>query len=257
LRPDEPVIISTAVNGTLRLQLNRPAARNAINWTMRRELHRLLTDAAQDASLRLIVLAGDNRAFCAGGDVKEMGTGPADTSAKLMMASAITSTIASMAAPVVAEVRGYASGAGFGLALACDIILVDETAVFQSPFVSRGLVPDMGTTYRLSRQVGVHKAREILLSGRDVSAEEAVALGLAAALWPGERFRVAAEEYEARLATSSREAIALTKNLVNHAPEWDFATAAEMERLAQLRAVSSDEHRSYLSAIRDGRGARG
>ena len=115
----DPVLV-TSSDGVLRLQLNRPEARNAINWAVRRRLHRTLDDACRDHSVKVVVIAGDDRAFCSGGDIKEMGGGDQDTSDKLIMMKAISASIADMAKPVVAEVRGYAAGAGFGLALTCD-----------------------------------------------------------------------------------------------------------------------------------------
>ena len=159
-----PALLTELRDGILRLTFNRPRARNAINWEVRRALLAQLDSASRDHAVRVVVLAGDEKAFCAGGDVKEMGNGSRDTSDKLVIAKSINTLIADMDKPVVAEVRGYASGAGFGLALACDILLADDTAVFQSSFIQRGLVPDMGTTYWLVRQVGLHRAKEIIFT---------------------------------------------------------------------------------------------
>lgn len=250
-----PLIATRDDAGVLRLQLNRPRARNAINWALRRELLRVLRETALDPDVRAVVIAGDEQAFCAGGDVKEMGNGVADTSAKLVLAKAIVEAITGMPQPVVAEVRSFASGAGFGLALACDLVLVDETAVFQSVFVTRGLVPDLGTSYLLTRAVGVHRAKEIILTGRDVPAAEAVALGIAARMWPAAEFRQGVDAIVAALAASSATAIGLSKRLVDGAPGWDLATAMDHERLSQLVAAGSDEHRAYLDAVKAGAGA--
>jgi 2-(1,2-epoxy-1,2-dihydrophenyl)acetyl-CoA isomerase len=250
-----PLIVTRDDAGVLRLQLNRPKARNAINWALRRELVRVLRETALDPDVRAVVIAGDERAFCAGGDVKEMGNGTADTSAKLVLAKVIVETITGMPQPVVAEVRGFASGAGFGLALACDVLLVDETAVFQSAFVTRGLVPDFGTSYLLTRAVGVPKAKEIILSGRDVTAAEAVQLGIAARMFPSADLRAGVDAVVAGLAASSLTALGLSKRLVDGAPGRDLSTALDHERLSQLIAAASDEHAAYLAAVKAGAGA--
>ena len=251
------LLVSTSSSGVRRLRLNRPQARNAINWVLRRQLRSELEAAGLDDGVRVVVLSGDDRAFCAGGDVKEMGNGARDTSAKLSMAATINHLIAEMDKPVVAEVRGFASGAGFGLATACDFVLVDDTAVFQSAFISRGLVPDMGTTYWLARQVGLHRAKEIVLTGRSVDAAEAHALGIAARLWSSAEFRTEADAFAEALAASSVRAIGLTKRLLNRAFETDLATALDLERLSQLQASASDEHLTYLAALSAGGAASG
>ena len=248
----DPPLLVEAVEGVLRVRLNRPRARNAINWAMRRELLRVLSEAAEDPAVRVVVLSGDERAFCAGGDVREMGNGVQDTSAKLLAAGDILRVITTMPKVVVAEVRGFASGAGFGLALACDVLLADKTAVFQAAFVPRGLVPDFGTAWTLARQVGRHKAMEIVLSGRDVGVDEAVALGLVADAWPSSSFREQADAYERKLVSRSPTAVGLAKAMVDGAQARDRATALEVERISQLLAASSAEHLAYLDAVRAG-----
>ena len=258
-QPDDenPVLLESFSDGVLRLQLNRPEARNAINWRLRRHLHRVLDDASRNHDVRVVVLAGDDRAFCAGGDVKEMGGGDQDTSDKLIMMKSISQSIADMAKPVVAEVRGFASGAGFGLALTCDLVLADDTAVFASTFIRLGLVPDLGTTYWLARQVGLHRAKEIILTGRPIPAEEGLALGFVARLWPREEFRGQADRLIAELAAQPAAGMGLTKPMLNRTFETDLSAAMDAERLAQMAAIGSEEHLAYLEALHAGASAGG
>jgi 2-(1,2-epoxy-1,2-dihydrophenyl)acetyl-CoA isomerase len=255
--PPPPALVESRADGILRLTFNRPHARNAINWEVRRSLLAALDAASRDHDVRVVVLAGDERAFCAGGDVKEMGNGPLDTSDKLVIAKSINQLIADMDKPVVAEVRGYASGAGFGLALACDIVLTDDTAVFQSSFIQRGLVPDMGTTYWLVRQVGLHRAKEIIFTGRSIDAAEGRSLGFVSRTWAASEFREQADEFERRLAEQPLVGLGLTKHMLNRAMENDLSAALDAERVGQLTATTSPEHLSYLEAVRAGAGARG
>ena len=254
---DAPALLSDLRDGILRLTFNRPRARNAINWELRRSLIAQLEAASRDHAVRVVVLAGDEKAFCAGGDVKEMGNGSRDTSDKLVIAKAINQLIADMDKPVVAEVRGYASGAGFGLALACDIVLADDTAVFQSSFIQRGLVPDMGTTYWLVRQVGLHRAKEIIFTGRSIDAAEGQALGFVSRRWPAATFRDEADALESSLAAQPMTGLGLTKHMLNRSLETDLSAAMDAERVGQLMASTSDEHLAYLAAVKAGAGARG
>ena len=251
---EEPLLVQFA-DGVLRIQLNRLKARNAINWAMRRELHRVLDEASRDTAVRVVVLAGDERAFCSGGDVKQMGGGDTDTSDKLIMMKAISETVTGMPKPVVAEVRGHAAGAGFGLALMCDLVLADETAIFTSTFIRIGLVPDLGLAYWLPRQVGLHRAKEIILTGRAIGAQEALALGLVARVWATETFRSRADEFIAMIAAQPAVGMALTKPLLNQTFETSLSDALDSERLAQITAAHSNEHQAYLVALRSGASA--
>jgi 2-(1,2-epoxy-1,2-dihydrophenyl)acetyl-CoA isomerase len=248
---EEPLLVSFA-DGVLRLQLNRPKARNAINWAMRRELHRVLGEASHDTAVRVVVLAGDERAFCSGGDVKQMGGGDTDTSDKLIMMKAISETVTGMPKPVVAEVRGHAAGAGFGLALMCDLVLADETAVFTSTFIRIGLVPDLGLAYWLPRQVGLHRAKEIILTGRAIGAQEALSLGLVARVWDTETFRAHADEFIGVLSAQAGAGMGLTKPLLNQTFENSLSSTLDSERLAQITAAHSHEHQAYLAGLRSG-----
>ncbi len=252
-----PALLREQRDGILRLTFNRPQARNAINWELRRSLLAELQASSRDHEIRVVVLAGDEKAFCSGGDVKEMGNGSRDTSEKLVIAKAINQLIADIDKPVVAEVRGYASGAGFGLALACDIVVADETAVFQSSFIQRGLVPDMGTTYWLVRQVGLHRAKEIIFTGRSIDAQEGQALGFVSRVWPASKFREEADALESMLARQPVTGLGLTKHMLNRSLESDLSAAMDAERVGQLTAANSDEHLAYLGEVRSGAGASG
>lgn len=238
----EAPLLTSHADGVLTIRLNRPRARNAINWEMRRLLRSALSEAAEDPEVAVVVLAGDDRAFCSGGDTKQMGRGQRDTLAKLDMAAVIVQTIATMPQPVVAAVRGHAAGAGFSLALACDLVVVDPSAVFTASFVERGLVPDMGGSFWLARQIGLHRAKDIFLSGRPVSAQEAFELGFAARLWPAETFDAELGALSAELAGRSTLAIGLLKRMLNRSFESNLLAALDAERLAQLAA--SDVHES-------------
>ncbi|GAC1324134.1 MAG: enoyl-CoA hydratase/isomerase family protein [Mycobacteriales bacterium] len=235
--------------GVLRLTLNRPEARNAINGELRRLLREALTVDAAAPEVRVVVLQGDSRAFCSGGDINEMG-GPSTVSGKLDEGRAIVEAISRLAKPVVAAVRGHASGAGFSLAMACDLVVADETAVFRSVFVKRGLIPDLGGTYWLARQVGLFRAKEIIFTGRAVGAQEAHDLGLVARLWSSTTFEGELAALSAELANGPTIAYGVAKQLLNRTFETDLSTALELERLGQALASGSEDHRTSIEAFK-------
>lgn len=242
---EQPLALDTR-DGVLTIRLDRPRARNAINRVMRREMRDVLQEAAVDPEVRVVVLRGDERAFCAGGDIKEMGNGSTDNGIKLALAKQIVTCVADMPQPVVAVVRGHAAGAGFSLALACDLVVADETATFTAPFAARGLVPDMGGTYWLLRQVGLHRAKDILLTGRPVTAQEAADLGFVSRLWAAAELEERLVELTRSLAATSPTALGLTKRLLNRAFENDLSAALDAEQAAQIQAADSAEARAGL-----------
>jgi len=236
-------------DGVLWLTLNRPHARNAMNHALRGQLmNRLAVDAA-DPDVRAVVIQGSENSFCAGGDIKEMGGEPAVVARKLREGRAIVESISSLPKPVIAGVRGFASGAGFSIALACDLIVADETAVFQSVFAHRGLIPDLGGTYWLARQVGLYRAKEIIFTGREVKAQEAADLGFVTGLWPRDEFPAELQALASRMAEGPTIAYGLAKRLLNRTFETDMSTALELEALGQSVTSGSQDHRDSIEAF--------
>lgn len=234
------------------LRLNRPKSLNAINGELRESLHAKLLDASADGEVRCVVLTGNGRAFCSGGDVKEMGDGKALTSArKLYRSKQVVEAIVNMDKPVIAGVNGAAVGAGMNLALACDLIVASESAVFSEVFSQRGLVPDMGGTYFLARQVGMYRAKELVFSGRAFSADEARELGIVSHVWPEEDFGTNLERYAEEIASSATVALGLAKRMINRSFETDLSTALELESFAQGIAGTTEDHRSSVEAFKN------
>jgi 2-(1,2-epoxy-1,2-dihydrophenyl)acetyl-CoA isomerase len=237
------------VDGVLRLTLDRPAKLNAINHDLRARLHRALTLDAAAPEVRVVLLTGAGRAFSAGGDVTEMATSTADTMAKLEAGRVIVEAMARLPKPVVAGVRGHAAGAGFSLALAADLVVADTTAVFRSVFVHRGLVPDMGATYWLARQVGLHRAKEIMLTGRPVGAREAHDLGIVTRLFGPDEFAAGLDGVAADLAQGPTVAYGATKRLLNVAFEHDLGAQLDAEALSQVMATTTQDHAESVAAF--------
>jgi 2-(1,2-epoxy-1,2-dihydrophenyl)acetyl-CoA isomerase len=238
--------------------LNRPAALNAFSGTMQRELAALIPQLAADDAVRSVILTGAGRAFCAGGDIKEM-EGPADARPlagrnKLhRMLTTVLMPLVRLEKPVIAAVNGAAVGAGMNLALAADIVLVAEPAVLSQAFVKVGLVPDTGGLYLLTRQVGLNRAKELCFTGRMLSAREALELGLVNRVLPANELMPAAIALARDLARGATAAIGLTKSLLNLAGTATLEEMAEFESYALAVALSTEDHREGVRAFREKR----
>jgi 2-(1,2-epoxy-1,2-dihydrophenyl)acetyl-CoA isomerase len=210
--------VETASDGVRTITLDRADKLNAVNGALASALVTALADAARDDAVRVVVITGAGRAFCAGLDLSSPPELPSATRAERLDPFAwVGKWVLSVLAcekPVIASVNGPAAGAGFGLALACDIRLVASSARMTAGYVRRGLSPDAGVSYFLPRHVGLARAADILLSGRDVESAEAERIGLAALVVPDAELQGATAAYAARLAAGAPIAHALTKRLL-------------------------------------------
>ncbi|MFL6110143.1 MAG: enoyl-CoA hydratase/isomerase family protein [Catenulispora sp.] len=231
------------------LTLDRPEALNAIDAAQRDRLISLLRRASADPQTRVVVLTATGRGFCTGADLRPKpgsasspAPGPGDVSRTIRDgAQALVAAVLDCEKPVIAAVNGIAAGIGAHLALACDLVIAAESATFIEIFARRGLVPDGGGAYLLTRLVGVHKAKELIYFADDVPAAEALALGLVNRVVPDAGLEKAAREWAERLAVGPTRAFALAKNLVNRALEVDRATAFREEADAvELNMATQD-----------------
>ena len=210
--------VATTPEGVRTITLDRPERLNAVNPALADALPRAVDDAAADDAVRVVVITGAGRGFCAGLDLAEPAALDAGSRAgrlePLAWVGRWVLALRRCEKPVIAAVNGAAAGAGFGLALAADLRLVADGATMTAGYVRRGLSPDAGVTYHLPRLVGASRAADIILTGRDVSAEEAGRIGLASAVLPAATFGAAVAEYASRLAGGPPVALALTKRLL-------------------------------------------
>ena len=237
--------IETTADGVRTITLDRPDRLNAVNPALADALPRAIDAAAADDAVRVVVITGAGRGFCSGLDLSEPPRLPDRTRVERLDPYAWVGrwVLAAIRCekPVIAAVNGAAAGAGFGLALAADIRLVAASAKLTAGYVRRGLSPDAGVSWLLPRLIGVSRATEIILSGRDLDADEAVRIGLAAASHPDTEFAQRVAEYAARLAAGPPLAHALTKRLL--LASVDTPLEAHLEReLAYIKTcfVSKD-----------------
>src|SRR4051812_34788568 len=212
------LLVETTTDGVRTITLNRADKLNAVNGALAASLTSAVADAAAEDMVRVVVATGAGRAFCAGLDLSEPPALPSTTRVERLDPYAWVGTwirtILSCEKPVIAAVNGPAAGAGFGLALACDVRVVAASARMTAGYVRRGLSPDAGVSWLLPRHVGLSRASDILLSGRDLDAAEAERIGLAAQVIPDATFADGVRELASRHASGPPIAQALTKRLL-------------------------------------------
>jgi len=237
--------------------LNRPEVRNAINDAMRSEFVAVLESIAKDDTVRAVVLTGQGKAFCAGGDIagmKERLKAPAGEVGfngwrRQGQVHKSVGLLHGMPKPVIAAVNGAAAGLGCDMALACDFIFASDAAMFTMSFVKRGLVSDGGGMYFLPRRVGLPKAKELIFTGRNVDAKEALAIGLADRVTASDRLVSDAAAWARELSQGSHVSIAFSKAILDRTFESSEEQVFALGREAQAVCYTTQEHRDSVEAF--------
>ena len=231
------------------ITLNRPDNMNAFNIVMLRELIAAFETVALDDEIRVVILTGEGRAFCAGADVKGvdelLGIVKEQEESKdiMKLVTRLVVAIRQASKPVVAALNGVAAGAGANFALACDIIIASAKARLAENFINIGLIPDGGGTFFLPERIGYQRAAEIFFTGKILSAQEALELGLYNCVVPPEELLEKAREFARELAEKPPKAIAAGKALLNR------------ETIPRLRGYLEDEatYQRSMAATQDAR----
>ncbi len=234
------------------LRLNRPKALNALSNGLRRELIDALGAFEADASIGAIVITGDERAFAAGADIKEMASASA---VDMLRQDSIGSfdRIQHIRKPIIAAVSGWCLGGGNELAMSCDMIVASETARFAQPEINLGVIPGAGGTQRLTRAVGKAIAMEMVLNNRTLTAAEALQYGLVNRVVPVERYLEEAVGLAAEIAARAPLAVRLGKEAVNHAFESTLAEGLADERRAFYFLFASADQKEGMAAFTEKR----
>lgn len=248
------MITSSALDGITTITLNRPEKLNAFSGTMREDLLAALRAADADAACRVVVLTGAGRAFSSGGDVEYMrglqSERNSDGLRKLLDAGRdVVLQIAGMCAPVIASINGVAAGAGCNLALACDYRIASQEAKLGETFVRIGLHPDWGGTWLLPRLVGPGRALELLATGRMVSADEALAIGMIDRVVAAADLAKETESLARSIAAGPPIAIAGIKRALRASERNDLRAQIELESGNQLDAFSSSDAGEGMAAF--------
>lgn len=249
--------------GVLTITLNRPDKLNAATDQLLSELADAFKKGARDSSVRAVILTGAGRGFCAGQDLASVQSRyEGDTPEPVSFGEHLRHTwnlvvqrMRGLEKPILAAVNGVAAGAGMSLVLACDLRYASEKASFVQAFVNIGLVPDSGSTWTLQRLVGPTRAMEMMITGRKVSAEEALAWGMLNATYPPEQLMDEVRAQALKLAAMPTRAIGLIKRAAEHAADSTLDEALEYEADMQELAGRTADHREGVRAFLEKRKA--
>ncbi len=234
--------------GTVLLRLNRPAVRNALNLALRRELAAIFAALSYRNDVRCIVISGDDKAFCAGPDLRDyVDATPTEIIERNL--HILWGAIAECPKPVIAAVNGYALGGGCELAMHADIIIAGQSATFGQPEVKIGLMPGGGATQRLTRAAGKFMAMKLLLTGQTISAAEAQAIGLVSSVVPDDQVLPEALRVAQGIAAQAPLAVRLIKEAVLESMNGSLDAGLRSERRAFQVIFSSADKSEGIRAF--------
>ena len=245
-------LLVTLQDGIKRITINRPERRNSVDLETVSMIRDAIGQSAEDGT-RVVILTGAGDSFCAGADlVATSERDIADFDVTKSLREGVNPTILAMRAlpvPIIARVHGHAVGVGCNYALACDIIVASEQALFGQVFVKIGLMPDGGGTFFLPRLVGYHKAFELMATGDIISAHDAYQLGMVNRIVPFAELDATVDALAARLARSPRVALAKIKAGLNRSAESDLAGALDFEAINQEACFHSTDFIEGVTAF--------
>src|SRR6476620_7499159 len=245
---DDVVLVERPAEAVALIRINRPAALNALNNEVSTLLVRHMTELSQEQGLRCLVITGNEKAFAAGADIREM----ADLSSIETIQRGtfkLWGAISGCPKPVIAAVSGFALGGGCELAMTCDIIIAGESARFGQPEVKIGIIPGGGGTQRLTRAVGKYKAMRYILTGDPFTAQEAYAMGLVSELAPDSEVEKRAITMAQQLAELTPLALLHAKEAVQAALETPISAGLGFETKAVQILFSTQDQREGMAAF--------
>jgi len=247
-------VLVERTEGVVTLRLNRPEKLNALNVELGRALAQALVHAGDDKTVRAIVLTGAGRAFCAGGDLQLLRDvrrrhATHELEGLLVAGKEICMAIATMPKPVIAAVNGAAAGGGMNLALAADVRIASEKAIFAESFAKIGLYPDFGGTYFLPRIVGRALAAELFYTAETLSAEDALRLGIVNRMFPADQFEGETRKFVEALATAPPLAMRDVKRTLLGDDRKALEAALDEEMRLQIHCFLSEDCLEGLNAF--------
>jgi 2-(1,2-epoxy-1,2-dihydrophenyl)acetyl-CoA isomerase len=242
-----PELLETASDRVATLTLNRPERLNALSSSILDGLLEALPRLGADADIGVVVLTGNGRGFCAGGDVKSMAEGSSqlgveDAVQRLRGRMEVSRLLHEIPKPTIAMVNGPAAGAGLAMALACDLRIASESARFITAFAKVGFSGDFGGSYFLSKLVGTAKARELYYTGDPLDSAQALALGIVNRIVPDSELAGATMALARRLARGPSVALALMKQNFNAAESGTLSELLDVEALNQIKTGRTEDH---------------
>jgi enoyl-CoA hydratase len=231
------------------ITLNRPEVRNAINTAMREELGRAFAEFEHDPEVRAIILTGGTKVFAAGADIAAMVSKTALEQFYRISVSDLTFLMEKIAKPIIAAIAGFALGGGCELAMACDLRIAAKSAKMGQAEINIGIIPGGGGTVRLTRLVGIGKAKELVMTGKIISAEEACRINLVNAVVEDEKLMEEALNMARMMTKHSPVALGLAKFSIQNGADVDLRTASAIENACFSMAFSSDDQKEGMRAF--------
>ncbi len=237
------------------ITLNRPEALNAFSKEVIEEVLQAVEDAKNDENVRVVVLTGaGEKAFSAGADIKAMkGMNALKARELSLMGEKLCCALENMEKPVIAAMNGYALGGGLEVAMSCDLRIASENVRMGQTEINIGLIPGWGGTQRLTRLVGVAKAKEMVFTGRMIDAKTAEQLGIVNMVVPADKFKEAVKQFAAELATKAPVAIKVAKALINKGADIGLDAALALEREGFGVVASTEDLQEGVAAFAEKR----
>lgn len=245
------LILSHLERGVMTITLNRPEVFNSFNQQMGRAFQQALNDAAQNDSVRCVVITGSGRAFCAGQDLKEV-TSDTSPGFKVIVEETYNRSIrliCNMEKPVIAAVNGVAAGAGANIALACDFVVAKHSAKFIQAFAKIGLVPDSGGTFWLPRLVGMARAKALTMLGAPLSSAEAESMGLIHLASREDEFDNDVNRLSQTLANMPTKGLGMTKKALHAGLTNSLEEQLSLELDLQFQAAETSDYAEGVAAF--------
>ncbi|MBF7084313.1 enoyl-CoA hydratase [Desulfallas sp. Bu1-1] len=251
----DAVLMEKLEDGVCRIVLNQPDSLNTLSDAMVEGLKLAFEQAAADSKVKVVVLTGAGRAFCAGGDLNII-----DGSMGLMAAreyvfkvAELTRLIFHIEKPVIAAINGFSMGGGLVIALAADILIASSAAKFGLAFVNVGLIPDIGGTYLVPRAIGIQKAKELVFTGQMIDAYEAERIGMITKVVEPDKLDETVNQLASQIARGPSIAIGLAKYMLNRNLNRSLDEAIEDEAFAQSICMQTKDHREAVIAFKEKR----
>ena len=241
-------IIVTKEQGYAVIQINRPQALNSLNSHVLRELYEALYELDRDPAVSCTIITGNEKAFAAGADIKEMMEKDSERMYRDNQFEPFYK-LRGVKKPMIAAVSGFALGGGCELVMACDIILAAESAKFGQPEINLGVVPGMGGSQRLTRAVGKYRAMELLLTGDMFTADEALKFGLVNKVLPNEFLMEEARSFAKKIASKPLTAVIATKELVNKSDDLSLEDGIIHERRVFADLFDTEDQKEGMKAF--------
>ena len=253
-----PELLAHVVDRVCVITLNRPEARNALTWDMKWALVDLLGELGRDPGVGCVLLTGAGGAFCAGGDTKNMARegkppSPEERKGLLRREHQIPLLLHQISRPTVAALPGPAAGAGFALALACDLRICADTAFFTTAYARLGLSGDYGSSWFLTRLVGPARARELMFCGDRIDAVQAEGLGLVNRVVPVAELEKESLDLARRISAGPPIALRWMKDNLNRALTSDLASSLDLEAERMCDGAQTEDYVEAINAFRDKR----